>query len=134
MTAPTLIVLSGLSGAGKSTLAHKLVEETNAVLISRDELEKAVVTNNCVDAMNHLMWLAATIFLTAGRSVVIDAWNLHPVDRPIWQYIATTTGAALVWRHLSTPVEVCIARDAKRPNPVGRVRIERAAKEYGLAA
>lgn len=125
-----LYVLSGLAGAGKTTRAMQLIAETGAVLLCRDELRTSL--RHCADetAISHMMQEMASVLLSHGFDVVVDAWNLHPADEQNWRNVADQTNSVLEWIHLSTPVEVCIMRDSHRPTPVGAARITEAAAEF----
>lgn len=134
MRRPTLHVLAGLPGAGKSTRAAAIIAETGAVLVSRDDLRLALRTEIHVGLMNGVMETAARVLLEAGHDVTIDAWNLHPGDRATWTSLAQALGAELVWERLDTPLELCIRRDAERPEPNGEARVRAAAATYAIAA
>lgn len=129
-TAPVLTVLSGLPGAGKTTYARAYVATTGAVLVGRDELRAALVSLDCEGTITALMCDLARAILRTGRSVIVDAWNLHPADRTAWQLLAAETEARLAWVHLTTPVDECVRRDATRPAPNGEARVRSAAREF----
>src|SRR4051794_13239003 len=83
-----LTVVSGLPGAGKSTFARRLIQNTGAVLIGRDELNDAL-TNLRDEAITTLAMVAlAETLLRCELCVVVDAWNLHPIDARRWEEIA----------------------------------------------
>lgn len=129
-----LIVLSGLPGAGKSTTARQLSEEFHALVISRDDLRKNFTFIFENELTIRLVQFAAS-FLRNKVSVIIDAWNLHPVDRVLWTELANEAHAQLKWVHLDTPVEECVRRDSGRPVPNGpdAVRFAAANNERQLA-
>jgi predicted kinase len=119
----TLIVFSGPCGAGKSTLARmEYASRRNTVLLSRDGLRRRYPGYTDSDLSKALIQRAARI-LNAGRNCIIDACNLHEHDRIRWETVAIICGAALEWRTVCTEMEVCIARDAAREDPVGDERI-----------
>ncbi len=119
----TLIVFSGPCGAGKSTLAGmEYAGLRNTALLSRDDLRSEYSGYNDSDLTKAMIQRAAQM-LNAGNNCIIDACNLHEHDRIRWETVAIVCGASLDWRTVSTDVEVCIARDAAREDPVGDERI-----------
>jgi len=119
----TLIVFSGPCGAGKSTLARmEYAGRRNTVLLARDELRSQHPGYNDSDLTKAMIQRAARM-LNAGRDCIVDACNLHEHDRIRWETVALVCGAALDWRTVGTEMEVCIARDAAREDPVGDQRI-----------
>lgn len=123
----TLTVLSGLPGSGKSTLARRLASESEAMVVSRDDLRQMIQVLDEAELTIRLIQLSAS-FLRNRISIVVDSWNLHPADRVRWTELAQLSGAKLNWIHLDVPVEVCIYRDARRPAPNGESAIRSAAE------
>jgi len=127
----TLIVFSGPCAAGKSTLARmEYASRTNTALLSRDSLRRRHPGYNDSDLTKALIQRAARI-LNKGRSCIVDACNLHEHDRIRWETVAIVCGAALEWRTVTTEMEICIARDAARADPVGDERIR---EQFALAS
>lgn len=124
-----LIVLSGLPGAGKSTKARQLSKEFEALVVSRDDLRKNFTFIFEDELTIRLIQFAAS-FLRNRISIIIDAWNLHPVDRQLWTALATEANAQLRWIHLDVPVDECVKRDAKRRAPNGENSVRFAAANY----
>jgi len=118
-----LIVFSGPFGAGKSTLARmEYAKRRNAALLSRDDLRSQYPRSSESDLTKAMIRRAARI-LNSGKNCIIDSCNLHEHDRIRWETVAIVCGASLDWRTVSTDMEVCIARDAAREDPVGDERI-----------
>jgi predicted kinase len=120
-----ITAMRGLPASGKSTRARQIQAEVRAggslcMIVSRDVLRDMLGVGwsggpraeSVVTAMQHAMVRAA---LAAGADVVIDDTNLHPVALPGWQKLAAETGAELRIVDVDTDVEVCVARDAQRP-------------------
>lgn len=126
-----LYILSGLPGSGKSTRAFQLVSQTGAILVSRDELR--VSYRNLRDEAHLTRALAANahFFLNLGYDVVVDSWNLEEWDEALWQGVAAEHEADMRWYHIEADVDVCVSRDAKRPQPIGPDCIKGAAEVYG---
>ncbi len=122
MTELSLTVLSGLAGSGKTTLARQLSARTDAMVVSRDDMRKFLEILDESELTLRLVQLAVS-FLRNDISVIVDSQNLHPADRVRWTELARLANAKLYWIHLDVPVEVCIARDAKRPVPNGEATI-----------
>lgn len=128
-----LFVLSGLPGAGKTTRARALCAETGAAMVARDDLRAVLLNVRCEARLTLLMAALTRDLLHAGADVVVDAWNLHPADRRLWERLAGEAGAALLWEHLDTPVEECVRRDAGRPNANGAALVREAARLFAGA-
>jgi predicted kinase len=124
-----LIVLSGLPGAGKSTEARRLAREFEALVVSRDDLRRNFLTIGEDDLTIRLVQFAAS-FLKNEVSVIVDSWNLHPVDRERWANLAKASHASLRWIHLATQVDECVRRDARRLVPNGETSIRIAAAQH----
>lgn len=127
-----LYVLSGLPGAGKTTQALKLVKETNAILLCRDELRESY--RNQVDEpdLTQLLAVQARYLLDRGYQVIVDSWNLTTEDEDLWFMLAADCRVVVQWIHIKTPVDVCVERDAGRPQSIGEHYVREAAKEYAV--
>lgn len=126
----TLYVLSGLPGAGKTTRALELADQKFAILLSRDELRVSYRSKIDEGHLTRVMAEQARYLLVEGYSVVVDSWNLTQGDEDLWYCLAADTGAVIQWIHLTTPVEVCVARDAQRPQSIGAECVRGAAAEF----
>jgi len=71
--------------------------------------------------------------MTLQNSVVIDDTNLNEGTVQSWKDLAAEIqGTHIEYRRIETPLEECIARDAARPNSVGKTVIVNMALQYGL--
>lgn len=120
---PILTVFSGLPGAGKSTRAAAHIAATGAVLVGRDAIRAALVHLDCEWTLTLALVAVARTLLARGKSVAIDAPNLHPADRALWHGLAAESGAEIEWAHVATPLAECVARDAKRTDGIGAENI-----------
>lgn len=127
-----VILMRGLPGSGKSTLARELLTNNpnQYKRLNKDDL-RTMLDNGYhtkgnekfVERVRDLMLLEA---LKEGKHVIIDDTNLsdRPVERIrqlVHKYcIDTKEQVELVIQDVDTPLEECIARDAKREDPVGR--------------
>jgi predicted kinase len=114
--APVLVVLVGPAGSGKSTLARAYFRRTEVV--ATDELRARVAddesdldaTGDAVAVLHQLV----TIRLARRLRTVVDATN---VERPARASLLSIAAAHRVEAHavvLTTPLPVCLARNATR--------------------
>jgi adenylylsulfate kinase-like enzyme len=116
---PTVTVLSGYSGSGKSTVASNLFwgnDYSPCVLLTADHFKFP----DGQDTTAFFIRLAKH-YVSNGLSVVFDGVNLHHLDKKRWQKVFPQ----VIWLHMDTPIETCIARDAQRPFPVGADNIRK---------
>lgn len=125
-----LYVLSGLPGAGKTTRAREIVGQTNAILLCRDELRVSYSNLKDEGHLTAVMAEQARFFLRQGYDVVVDSWNLTEWDEELWNGVASSTAADLHWEHLQVDTELCVIRDAGRPQPIGADCVRGAADEF----
>lgn len=129
-----LILTVGIPGSGKSTWARETAAERyglwgGLLVLERDEIRRELTG----DIRNHSREVEVTRIqhdrareaLLRGVNVVIADTNLKSKYRQPWARLAAETGAEYVVHVIDTPLEVCVERDAQRPNPVGREVIER---------
>jgi tRNA uridine 5-carbamoylmethylation protein Kti12 len=143
---PTFIVCIGLPGSGKTTKALEWVaagryrlrlnrDGGRTWLYGRDRynadgepLETLPEDEEAILRSAYLGALQAA--LLRGWSVIDDNTNLYPDRTTQLMDRACSCGAtAEVWDFTDVPVETCIARDAQRPEPVGRAVIEMLAEQ-----
>ncbi|MEV6713147.1 polynucleotide kinase-phosphatase [Lentzea sp. NPDC051208] len=113
-----LVVLVGASGSGKSTFARKHFLPTQVLssdyfrgLVADDENDQSA-SAAAFDVLHHV----ASKRLEAGRVTVIDATNVQPQDRAQLVAVARKANVLPVAIVLDTPTEVCLARNAQRPD------------------
>ena len=109
---PELVVMVGLQGSGKSSWVSSNVSGTHDV-VSKDHWPNA----RRREARQQRI---VAELLGAGRNVVVDNTNPAPEDRAALIALARQAGVPVraVW--LDTPLEVCVARNARRE---GRARV-----------
>lgn len=88
-----LIVMAGLPGSGKSTLAEALAHELDAVFLTVDVIEAALlrhgVTMADIGAKGYVVMEAtASENLRLGKTVIIDAVNAVEEARAMWLELA----------------------------------------------
>src|ERR1700712_1313777 len=114
----SLVVLVGVSGSGKSTFAREhfgpyevLSSDVCRGLVSDDENNQAV----SADAFEVLHFVAGKR-LAAGRLTVVDATNVQREARSQLVELAKAHDVLPVAIVLDLPQQVCVARNAERPD------------------
>ncbi|MER5892616.1 polynucleotide kinase-phosphatase [Streptomyces sp. NPDC001876] len=114
----SLVVLIGASGSGKSTFARKHFKPTEIVssdfcrgLVADDENDQSASR----DAFDVLHYIAGKR-LAAGRLTVVDATNVQAESRKQLVQLAREHDVLPIAIVLDLPEEVCLARNAKRPD------------------
>lgn len=62
--------------------------------------------------------------------VVIDNMNLNSKEIEYWKDVAKTFNYDLEIKNFFTPLQECIDRDSKRPNPIGEKVIRNTYEKY----
>lgn len=113
-----LVVLVGASGSGKSTFARKHFLPTQVLssdyfrgLVGDDENDQSASA-----AAFEVLHFVAGKRLDAGRTTVIDATNVQRADRAHLVELAREHNVLPVAIVLDTPEEVCLERNATRPD------------------
>ncbi|MBH0246669.1 AAA family ATPase, partial [Streptomyces cavourensis] len=114
----SLVVLVGASGSGKSTFARKHFKPTEIVssdfcrgLVADDENDQSASG----DAFDVLHYIAGKR-LAAGRLTVVDATSVQSESRKQLVRLAREHDVLPVAVVLDLPEEVCLARNAARPD------------------
>lgn len=111
----TLYVLCGLPASGKTTLSTKLANEHNAKIYHYDEFKKGSKPQESKQTHQRLYSLIAQDLL-AGYDVVLD--DLHLALE--WRQSLLTTIKNIPCKKIlivmTTPLEVCVARNTERNN------------------
>lgn len=135
----TFVVCKGLPGCGKSTKALAWVAAGRYRLrLNRDSLRIALhgtarysdqplleLPADEEDIVRSAYYGALQAALLRGWSVVDDNTNLNPrATEDLIRRARSCNAQVEVWDLTDVPIETCIARDAARPDPVGRDVIE----------
>jgi predicted kinase len=141
MSTVVLTLTRGLPASGKTTWAK---DQTAAVpctvRVNRDDIRAMLLPVwphgdpvwewRCTVAQHAQI----RALLETGTNVICDDTNL--TDDAVWSllYLARCAGAQVhVKDFTDVPVQVCIERDAARPDPVGAAVIERMWADYQAA-
>ena len=116
-------VLQGLPASGKTTLAKKMIiDDPSFIRINRDDLRTMIYNYKYPDQEGLIKMMELRCALEAldkGYSIIIDGINFsqNTIDR--WKDIAHSRQCEFEVKYIFCPLETCIDRDSKRPNPVG---------------
>ena len=137
-----IILCRGIQGSGKTTWAKQYCKEhPNTIRVNRDdirqmfsqkwskELEQIVIDTE-LRAIDNALYEEMDV-------VVDDVSNLnkYTVDK-IWdivrkyQQMRSISDYGIIYQDLFTPLQECIERDSKRPNPIGEEVIRKTYEKY----
>lgn len=133
------IILRGIQGSGKTTYAKEWVNKDpdNRIRFSNDDLR-----NMCgqywVPSREEFISNVKTSFIIKALDmkydIIIDNMNLNPKELSWLKYIVAshehTNEYDVETIDFKTPLNVCVERDAKRPNPIGKEVITKTYERY----
>lgn len=130
-----IILCRGIQGSGKTTWAKQWVLEDpeHRVRFNNDDIRNMLgkywvpSREPIVTTMKNSFISGAAIF---RMDVVIDNMNLNSKELDYWKDIARMLNYDLEIKYFPTPLQECIERDSKRPNPVGEEVIRRTYEKY----
>jgi predicted kinase len=137
-----IIMMRGLPGSGKSTYAKKLVSDNPEMYkrINRDDLRMMFDNGHTSDKNEKFIKKVRDLLivkaLEEGKSVIVDDTNLSDTNEKRFRQLArefttkTSEDVKIEVIQMETPVEECIARDAKREKPVGEKVIKNMEKQF----
>ena len=130
-----IILCRGIQGSGKTTWAKQWVLEDpeHRVRFNNDDIRNMLgkywvpSREPIVTTMKNSFISGAAIF---RMDVVIDNMNLNSKELDYWKDIARIFNYDLEIKNFFTPLQDCIERDSKRPNPVGEEVIRKTYEKY----
>lgn len=130
-----IILCRGIQGSGKTTWAKQWVLEDpeHRVRFNNDDIRNMLgkywvpSREPIVTTMKNSFISGAAIF---RMDVVIDNMNLNSKELDYWKDIARMFNYDLEIKNFFTPLQECIERDSKRPNPIGEEVIRRTYEKY----
>nr|DAG90839.1 MAG TPA: polynucleotide kinase [Crassvirales sp.] len=132
---PKIILCRGIQGSGKTTWAKQWVLEDpeHRVRFNNDDIRNMLgkywvpSREPIITTMKNSFISGAAIF---RMDVVIDNMNLNSKELDYWKDIARMFNYDLEIKNFFTPLQDCIERDSKRPNPVGEEVIRKTYEKY----
>lgn len=123
---PKLIMCQGLPASGKSTWAMTQLRNGDVIIVDSDVIRRewggySVEKEEMVQVEKYGKIRKA---LKDGKIVISTDPNLLPEHQILLRRLAEKCDAEFEIRIFDTPVEECIARDARRTKSVGIVAIE----------
>lgn len=118
-----VIFTRGIPGSGKTTWAKSWVEEdpSHRIRINWDDIRRMFGPYWVPDREDLVVKSSVEMLKAAlekGYSVVIDNMNFSPKCTECFKpYLHDIN---IIYKDFKTPVEECIARDALRPEPIGK--------------
>lgn len=137
---PKIVLCRGIRGSGKSTWAKQWVLEDpeHRVRFNNDEIRN-MLGKYWVPSREHLVTDIKKDFMVSamefGYDIVIDNMNLNPKEVKYYKDLVDSTLGyvncySLEFQDFFIPLEVCIERDSKRENPIGKEIIEATYQRY----
>ena len=137
---PKIVLCRGIQGSDKSTWAKQWVLEDpeHRVRFNNDEIRN-MLGKYWVPSREHLVTDIKKDFMVSamefGYDIVIDNMNLNPKEVKYYKDLVDSTLGyvncySLEFQDFFIPLEVCIERDSKRENPIGKEIIEATYQRY----
>lgn len=138
---PKIILCRGIQGSGKTTWAKQWVLEDpeHRVRFNNDDIRN-MLGKYWVPDREHLVKAIKDEFLREALinnyDVVIDNMNLNPLEELYYRQIALEYNSyhtpiyTVEFKDFFTPLQDCIERDSKRPNPIGEEVIRKTYEKY----
>ena len=132
---PKIILCRGIQGRGKTTWAKQWVLE--------DPEHRVRFNNDDIRNMLGKYWVPSREPMVAAMKdgfveeaillrldMVVDNMNLNSTEVEYWKRTAKVFNYDLEIKNFFTPLQECIDRDSKRPNPIGEEVIRKTYEKY----
>lgn len=138
---PKIILCRGIQDSGKTTWAKQWVLEDpeHRVRFNNDDIRN-MLGKYWVPSREGLVKDLKGLFLQEamayGFDIVIDNMNLNPRELEYYERVLNDWNRAvrpkyeLEFKNFFTPLQDCIERDSKRPNPIGEEVIKATYEKY----
>lgn len=138
---PKIILCRGIQGSGKTTWAKQWVLEDpeHRVRFNNDDIRN-MLGKYWVPSREGLVKDLKGLFLqeamSYGFDIVIDNMNLNPRELEYYERVLNGWNRAvrpkyeLEFKDFFIPLQDCIERDSKRPNPIGEKVIKATYEKY----
>ena len=138
---PKIILCRGIQGSGKTTWAKQWVLEDpeHRVRFNNDDIRN-MLGKYWVPSREGLVKDLKGLFLQEamayGFDIVIDNMNLNPRELEYFERVLNDWNRAvrpkyeLEFKDFFIPLQDCIERDSKRPNPIGEEVIKATYEKY----
>ncbi len=135
-----ILVLRGIPASGKSTLAEEIIKSEHGWVRVNKDLIREMLHFGAWNPKNEKitqdieLGIAKHILKEWSRNIIVDDTNTSDKDIATWSNLGREISASVEIRTLSTPIEECIDRDAKRTGlkHVGPDVIHKHARALGL--
>lgn len=127
--------MQGIQGSGKTTWAKQWVLEDpeHRVRFNNDDIRN-MLGKYWVPSREPIVKIMKSGFISGAAifrmDVVIDNMNLNSKEIEYWKDVAKTFNYDLEIKNFFTPLQECIDRDSKRPNPIGEKVIRNTYEKY----
>lgn len=138
---PKIILCRGIQGSGKTTWAKQWVLEDpeHRVRFNNDDIRN-MLGKYWIPSREGLVKDLKGLFLQEamayGFDIVIDNMNLNPRELEYYERVLNDWNRAvrpkyeLEFKDFFIPLQDCIERDSKRPNPIGEEVIKATYEKY----
>lgn len=145
---PKIILCQGIQGSGKTTWAKQwaLEDPEHRVRFNNDDIRN-MLGKYWVPSREDLVKSLRSVFLlnsmSYGFDIVIDNMNLNPKELEYYNEVLDSWNNpecampdvvrpkySLEFKDFFIPLQDCIERDSKRPNPIGEKVIRKTYEKY----
>lgn len=130
-----IILCRGIQCSGKTTWAKQWVLEDpeHRVRFNNDDIRN-MLGKYWVPSREPIVKIMKSSFISGAAifcmDAVIDNMNLNSEEIEYWKDVAKTFKYDLEIKNFFTPLQECIDRDSKRPNPIGEKVIRDTYEKY----